>query len=469
MPKKKVEAKEELRTGVIYCGDNLEVMQRLPSDSIDLIYIDPPFFSNRHYEVIWGNGAELRAFGDRWKGGINVYIEWTRERLIEIHRLLKPTGSIYLHLDWHAVHYIKCEMDDIFGMGNFRTEIIWKRGSAHSDTKQGRKQHGRIHDNILFYTKGPEWTWNPQYMPYDQEYIDNFYRFTENGTGRKYRLGDLTGPGGASKGNPEYEVMGVTRHWRYTEAKMKELIKQGRVIQTSPGAVPAYKRYLDEMPGVILQDVWTDIKPVASRSKEIRGYPTQKPEALLERIISSSSDKGDVIADFFVGGGTALAVAERLGRRWIGCDVSPVACKDSRKLVKKLIKDRREVEIIGMPHDLDELKAMEPFEFQNHVIVDLLHGTCSRTKTADRGIDGHDFGHNPVEVKQSDGVGRPVVQKFHSAVLAGRRTKGIIVAFSFAKTAYEEVARIKLEEGIEIELRTVQELIADHYRRMGRK
>lgn len=469
MPKKKAEERAELRTGVIYCGDNLDVMERLPSESIDLIYIDPPFFSNRQHEIIWGNGAELRAFGDRWKGGISVYVEWMKERLIEMHRLLKSTGSLYVHLDHHAVHYLKCVLDDIFGMDKFRTEIIWKRGSAHSDTKQGRRQHGRIHDTILFYTRGDEWTWHPQYMPYNQKYVDGFYKYVEKETGRRYRLDNLTGPGGASKGNPEYEVMGVTRHWRYSKEKMKKLIKEGRVIQTRPGAVPAYKRYLDEMPGVPLQDIWLDIKPVGSRSKERRGYPTQKPEALLERIIKSSSNKGDVVADFFMGGGTTFIVAERLGRRWIGCDVSPIACKDSRREIKKVIKEDRDIEIIGMPHDIDELKAMEPFEFQNHIIVDLLHGTCSRTKSADYGIDGHDFGHNPVQVKQSEHIGRPVVQKFHSAVRREKRKKGIIVAFSFSKTAYEEAARIKLDEDIEIELRTVQELIADHYRRMGRE
>jgi DNA modification methylase len=426
MPKRKSEEKERLRTGVIYCGDNLEVMQRLPPNSIDLIYIDPPFFSNRHYEVIWGNGAELRAFADRWMGGIKHYVNWLRERLMEMHRLLKPTGSIYVHLDWRAVHYIKCEMDRIFGIKNFRNEIIWHYSGWNKILKDHFENRN---DSILFYGKGDEQIFFGCSIPWasEDEYVKvRKQKVRVDTDGRKYVLSDAGGG---------------KRIKRYLADAMRE--------------------------GRPLDNVW-DIDKINNSSKEFLGYPTQKPEALLERMIKASSSEGDVVADFFCGCGTTLAVAERLGRFWLGCDVSPTACKLVQRRVAKLIKGSRGIEIIGMPVTIDELKKMEPFEFQNHVIVDLLHGTCSRTKSADRGIDGHDFGHNPVEVKQSEGVGRPVVQKFHSAVLAERRTKGIIVAFSFSKTAHEEAARIKLEEGVEIELCTVQELIVDHYRRMGR-
>ncbi len=426
MPEKKAKSQEELRTGIIYCGDNLDVMSRLPAESIDLNYIDPPFFSNRQHEVIWGNGAELRAFGDRWKGGINVYVQWMKERLFEMHRLLKPTGSIYVHLDWHAVHYIKCEMDDTFGMSNFRNEIIWHYGQR---TAFHKRHFSKKHDDILFYSKSNKSRLNPVAVEWTK---DEFL---------------------------------AHRH----DVKID---KDGREFIWTDGGKPGvrYKRFVDEVLSKKkpIDTVW-DIPLLNSAAKERLGYPTQKPEALLERIINASSNKGEVVADFFMGGGTTLAVAERLERRWIGCDVSPIACRDTRRRVKKLIKEERDIEIIGMPHGLDELKAMDPFEFQNQVIVDMLHGTCSRKKSDDHGIDGHDFGRNPVEVKQSEHVGRPVVQKFHSAVRSEKRKKGIIVAFSFAKTAYEEVARIKLDEGIEIELLTIQELIADHYRRMGRK
>ncbi len=172
-----------LETGVLYCEDNVERMARLPAESVDLIYLDPPFFSNRNYEVIWGDEAEVRSFGDRWAGGINHYVRWMRDRAMEMHRVLKPTGSIYLHCDPKASHYLKVMVDSIFGFNNFKTEITWKRSSAHSDTKQGRRQHGHVHDSILFYTKGDQWTWNPVYTPYDEEYVRQFYRYVEPETG----------------------------------------------------------------------------------------------------------------------------------------------------------------------------------------------------------------------------------------------------------------------------------------------
>ena len=210
----------------------------------------------------------------------------------------------------------------MFGAGNFRNEIVWKRTSSHSDGAQGRKQYGRVCDGLLFYTRGAEWTWNLQYTPYDQAYVDRAYRHVEPNTGRRYRLDNLTGPGGAAKGNPSYDVMGVTRFWRYSEPRMQKLIEAGRVVQTKPGAVPAYKRYLDEMPGVPLQDVWADIGPIGAAAKERIGYPTQKPLALLDRIIKASSNPGDVVLDPFAGCATACVSAETLERQWIGIDLS---------------------------------------------------------------------------------------------------------------------------------------------------
>ncbi len=230
--------------------------------------------------------------------------------------ILKETGSIYIHCDDTANHYLKSVMDAVFGASNYKSEIPWKRTSAHSDRRQGRRQHGRVHDLLLYYTKGNSWTWNPVYTDYDPDYVSRFYRHVEPGTGRRYRLDNLTGPGGEAKGNPRYEVMGVTRYWRYSKERMQELIDEGRVVQTRPGAVPAYKRYLDEMPGVPLQDLWADINPVASRSPERTGYPTQKPLALLERIIQASSNEGDMVLDPFCGCATACVAAEKLGRQW---------------------------------------------------------------------------------------------------------------------------------------------------------
>ena len=355
-----------LGRNLLFYGDNLDVLRnRIPSASVDLIYLDPPFNSNRAYNVLFRHrsGAEaqaqIEAFDDTWiwsqeservfrelvEGGapttvadaleamrkllgdndLLAYLTMMSARMVELHRVLKPTGSLYLHCDPTASHYLKLLLDAVFGPEHFRSEIIWKRTTAHSDTAQGRRQHGRVHDVLFFFTKSDEWTWNPIYTSYDPAYVASKYRYVEPETGRLYRLGDLTGPGGAAKGNPAYEVMGVTRHWRYSKENMEALIKAGRVVQTKPGAVPQYKRYLDEMPGVPIQDIWTDIDPINSMAAERLGYPTQKPEALLERIIAASSNEGDVVLDPFCGCGTAIAVAQRLNRRWIGTDITYLA------------------------------------------------------------------------------------------------------------------------------------------------
>ncbi len=431
-----------LETGVLYRADNLVRLREFPDECVDLIYLDPPFFSNRRYEVIWGDEAEVRSFEDRWEGGIRHYVEWMRERMVEIHRVLNPTGSLYLHCDPSASHYLKVMLDPLFEGtgGGFRSEIIWKRSSAHSDTKQGRRQHGRIHDVILFYAKGDEWTWNPVYTPYDQDYVDSFYKHVEPETNRRYRLSDITGPGGAAKGNPKYEVMGVTRYWRYSKAKMKELIDEGRIVQTKPGAVPAYKRYLDEMPGVPLQDVWTDISPIPSRGAERLGYPTQKPETLLERIIESSSDKGQIVLDPFCGCGTTIAVAQRLQREWIGIDISPQAVGIMKRRVDKLGANAK---VQGLPATIEDLRELGPFEFQNWV-VQRVHGVVSARKSGDMGIDGWSFFERlPIQVKQSDRVGRNAVDNFETAIERSGNHMGYLVAFSFSKGAHEEAARSK--------------------------
>ena len=396
----------------LYYGDNLAVLREyVPDESVDLIYLDPPFNSNASYNVLFReksgeeSPAQIRAFTDTWQwtqetertyeldiiqnpttpiqvkemvaalrqfvgaNAMTAYLVMMAPRLVELHRVLKPTGSIYLHCDSTAAHYLRLLLDATFGKEKFRTQIVWKRTSAHSDTRQGRKQHGRITDFILFYTKSEDWTWNPIFSPYDQDYIDQFYRHVEEKTGRLYQLGDLTGPGEDRKGNPSYEVMGVTRYWRYSREEMDRLIAEGRVVQTSPGAVPRYKRYLDEMPGVPLQDVWTDIKPIGSRAKERLGYPTQKPQALLERIITSSSNPGDVVLDPFCGCGTAVAAAEKLGRNWMGIDVTHLAVALMKSRIKTAFNllPGRDYQVVGEPQDAGSARALweqDPFQFQ---------------------------------------------------------------------------------------------------------
>ena len=379
-------------TNTLYYGDNLDVLRRyVPDESVDLVYLDPPFNSNASYNVLFKersgeeSPAQIKAFTDTWEwtqesertfeqeivlnpetppnvkemvsafrqfigsNAMMAYLVMMTPRLVQLRRVLKPTGSIYLHCDPTASHYLKLLMDAVFGKENFRTEITWKRTSAHSDTRQGRQQHGRVHDLILFYSKSGSWTWNAIYTEYDQSYVDQFYRHVESGTGRRYRLGDLTGPGGAAKGNPSYEVLGVTRYWRYSKDRMAELLKEGRVVQTRPGAVPAYKRYLDEMPGVPLQDLWTDIRPIASQARERLGYPTQKPQALLERIIEASSNEGDVVLDPFCGvrhgggrRGEAEAQVDGHRRHAPGCRPDEVPSQDRlRHRARQRLRGRR--------------------------------------------------------------------------------------------------------------------------------
>lgn len=454
----------------LYLGDNLEILKKLDTESVDLIYLDPPFFSNRNYEVIWGDSGEVRSFVDRWSGGVDHYIAWLKERVAEMHRILKPTGSIFLHCDWHANAYIRVEiLDKIFGYGNFKGEIIWRRTSAHNDAKQGRKAVGNVTETIWYYTKSSDYTYNQLYTDYTESYMNEFYRY-EDPDGRRYRLGDLTGPGGASKGNPYYEVLGVSRHWRYSKEKMSELISQGRIIQTKPGAVPSYKRYLDEMPGVALQNDWNDIKPVQSQAKERIGYPTQKPLALLERILKMASNEGDVVLDPFVGGGTTVAAADRLQRRWIGIDQSVQAVKVTE------LRLQQQQDLFSKPfvvqlhkYDYDTLFCQNPYTFERW-IVEQYGGTPNSKQRGDLGLDGKAPDGAPVQVKQSEGIGRNVVDNFVSAAkrvdartyeqrVAEGKPVGYIIAFSFGKGAVQEVARLKNSENIIIRLVEVGEIV----------
>ena len=316
----------------IIWGDNLQVMSHLLKEyrgKVQLVYIDPPFDSKAEYKkkiqlkgkdiVNDQNAFEEKQYTDIWTN--DEYLQFIYERIILIKELMSDSGTIYVHCDYRRSHYIKCLIDEIFGSEKCLAEIIWKRTTAHSDTGQGRKSYGNITDTILQYCKSADYKFNFQYTPYSKEYIENLYKRVDE-SGRRYQLDNLTGPGGASKGNPYYEVMGVWRHWRYSQDKMKKLIEDGRVVQTKDGSVPRYKRYLDEMPGLPAQNLWDDISFLSSQSGERVGYPTQKPEVLLERIIKVSSDPGDIVFDCFMGSGTTQAVAMKLGRRFIGADIN---------------------------------------------------------------------------------------------------------------------------------------------------
>jgi len=495
MPKRRPSAL--LDTRVIYCGDCLDQLSKLPDQCIDLIYIDPPFNSNRNYEVFWGETKEKRAFEDR-HASTQAYIEFMRPRCVELARVLKKTGSFYYHCDWHASHYIKVMLDQILGENNFQNEIVWKRSSAHSDTKQGMARYGRVCDYLFFYTAGKRWTWNPEFLPYDESYVTSFYRHIEDGTGRRFRLSDLTAskPGGDTlyewetpDGRKVKPYRG--RYWAYSKAKMEEFERAGRLYYSQRTGMPAYKRYLDEMPGVPLQDLWTDIAPIVSTADERLGYPTQKPLALLERILTASSNPNDIILDAFCGCGTALVAAEKLDRQWIGIDISPTACRVMAKRLRDVCKLREDENlwragrgfvVRDLPWTEKTLRAIPPFEFENWAVI-ALGGIPNKAQVGDMGIDGRIFPVSatpkkpatakgetpafeefldnwyPIQVKQKDKVGRPDIDAFEAVMTREERTKGFFVAFDYTQDALREIDAFFRKSHRVIVPLTVQEIL----------
>lgn len=332
----------EWRNRLIW-GDKKYVLPSLLPEfagKVNLIYIDPPFDTGANFSFqveVEGEQftkepsiIEQKAYRDTWGKGLDSYLQWFYETAIVLRELLAEDGSIYVHLDWHVGHYAKTVLDEVFSYDNFINEIVWKRTSAHSDSKQGAKFYGRQHDVILFYKKAEKFTWNQQFAPYDQEYIATNYRMV-NEEGRRFQAVDLTAakPGG----DTSYEWKGFKlksgRYWAYSRANMEKFEQEGRLYYTSSG-LPRLKYFLDEMPGVPAQDMWLNMT-LSSQANERVDYPTQKPEPLLERIIKASSNENDLILDCFCGSGTTAAVAEKLGRRWITCDLGRFAIHTARK------------------------------------------------------------------------------------------------------------------------------------------
>jgi len=417
----------------LYFGDNLDILRgHIQDNSVDLIYLDPPFNSKADYNILFKESsgeqskAQITAFEDSWhwneeaertfheivetapanvvemmrafrqfvgQNDMMAYLTMMCIRLIELRRVLKETGSIYLHCDPTASHYLRILMDTIFKPTNFLNEIIWKRTSAHSSAKR----YGPIHDVILFYSKGDKFCWNQQYTPHDPDYVTKFYRHIDE-NGRPYRLSDLTAAGvrHGSSGQPwrGVDVTAKGLHWKFTIEHLEELDKQGRIYSPPKGKVPAYKRYLDEVKGISLQDIFDDIPPIGAQAAERLGYPTQKPEKLLERMILASSNENDIVLDPFCGCGTAVTVSERLKRQWIGIDVTHLAINLIKGRLKDMFKlePKKDYQVIGEPEDLAgarELASQNRYQFQwwsLSMINARPYG--DKKKGADSGIDG---------------------------------------------------------------------------------
>jgi DNA modification methylase len=422
----------------LYYGDNLDVLRRYVRDeSVDLVYLDPPFNSRQDYNVLFAEkdgtraASQIKAFEDTWEYSIEVqavyeeivekggrvadvmrafrtflsnsdmmaYLVMMAPRLVELKRVLKVTGSIYLHCDPTASHYLKLLMDAIFGPQYFQSEIIWKRTSAHSSAKR----YGPVHDTLLFYSRTETFTWNQVYQPYDQHYVDEFYTHYDE-DGRRWRRSDLTGAGvrHGETGLPwrGIEVTPKGRHWFVPPKELDKLDAAGKIHwPAKETGVPMLKRYADEQPGVPLQDIFTDIPPMHNLSTERLGYPTQKPEALLERILKASSNEDETILDPFCGCGTAIAVAQRLNRRWIGIDITHLAIN----LIKQRLRDTfgpevdKTYEVIGEPTSLTgaaQLAKDDPYQFQWWALSLVGARPNEQKKGSDRGIDGRLYFHD---------------------------------------------------------------------------
>lgn len=487
-----------IETNALYYGDNLDVLQKhIPDETIDLIYLDPPFNSKADYNVLFKEPsgkqsvAQIQAFTDFWhwdqtvenaylkiqedpnlvdmiqflrahlgKNDMMAYLVMMTIRLRELHRVLKSTGSIYLHCDPNASHYLKIVLDNIFGVRNFRNEIAWKRTHAHS----GAKRFGPVHDILFFYTKSDSYVWNTQYLPYSKKYKDNFFRYKDE-NGRTYRLTILTGSGvrHGSSGKPwrGYNPTSIGRHWaipsyirpllgnlksRDVQAALDKLDSIGR-IEWSKGGIPSFKQYENDMEGVHLQDVWTDVSPISSQAKERLGYPTQKPEALLSRIIKASSNEGDVILDPFCGCGTTIIAAQKLKRKWIGIDITHLAITLIKgRLRKNGVKAKIDYQTIGEPVDFagaNKLAKLDKYQFEMWALdlIDAIpKGKPSRGKRikkgADKGVDGWlTFRESDslnvqkivVQVKGGEHVGASIVRDLIGTVENTKSAMGILI------------------------------------------
>ena len=471
----------------LHYGDNLVrlrgegVDKAIPDEIADLIYLDPPFNSARNYNLLFKqhkgqeSPAQIMTFEDTWTyspllmqefkhdpqnaelfdlidalhrilgpSEMMAYLLMMAPRLLELHRKLKKTGSLYLHCDPVASHYLKIILDVVFGPENFASEIVWKRTSAHSSAKRW----GPVHDTILMYRKTGNYKWRPQYTPFSNEYINTFFDSVD-GEGRRYKRMDLTGDG--TRNGPSGEdwkginVRVKGRHWAYLPSELDRLHSEGRLHwPKKEGGMPRLKQYPEDLPGVAIQDVITDIRPIHNLASERRGYPTQKPLALLERIIAASTDEGDVVMDPFAGCGTALVAAERMGRKWIGIDVTYLAINEvlDRLHAEKVEGRELDYELLGTPKDEDAAIALfKSTEHQNHKpfeqwAVTLVGGRYSDKKGADRGKDGviqlwdtsGSYREGVIQVKGGNSLNLSNVRDFARVIERENAVFGIMIA-----------------------------------------
>lgn len=503
----------------LYYGDNLQVLRdSIATESVDLVYLDPPFNSQATYNVLFKaptgeqSKAQIEAFEDTWhwndtaelafdevmrsgngdvaemlralrsylkENDMMAYLTMMAVRLLELHRVLKPTGSLYLHCDPTASHYLKVLMDGIFGPEMFRNEIVWKRTTTHSDSKTW----SRVSDTVFFYTKARAFTWLTPREPHSEEYLADKYRY-DDGQG-KYRLDNMTSPN--PRPNMMYEWKGFPypdKGWRYSKETMAKLDEEGRIWypRRKDGSLdttkrPQLKRFLEEMPGGVMGNVWTDISPINSQAQERLGYPTQKPLALLERIITASSNEGDTVLDPFCGCGTAVHAAQKLKRQWIGIDITHLAIS----LIERRLRDAFPgiaFDVHGTPKDLEGARALatlDKYQFQWWA-VSLVNAIPygGKKKGADTGIDGTIY-FKPdgkttekaiVSVKGGDNVGVPMVRDLAHVVDREKAKIGVFITLAEpTKPMQTEAVKAGFFETLygkypKIQLLTIAELFA---------
>ncbi len=448
---------------VLYYGDNLDILRRyIKDETVDLVYLDPPFNSNQDYNVLFAekdgtrSAAQIRAFGDTWQwdqasarayqevveaGGkisqvmqafhsylgasdMLAYLAMMAPRLAELRRVLKPTGSIYLHCDPTASHYLKVLMDAVFGPVNFRNEIVWQRTSSHNDSRKWMA----VHDVILYYSRADRCTWNPTYTAHDPKYVEQFYRYQDK-RGR-YRLHEIIRT--ASMGprpNLAYEYKGYKPQWgwRMVRPKVEALDNDGRIEWSKTGR-PYLRRYLSEQEGTPIKTVITDISPVGAQAAERLGYPTQKPEALLERIIKASSSEGDVVLDPFCGCGTTVVAAQRLKRNWIGIDITHLAINLMKRRLHDTFGEQAVFTVIGEPtsvSDAEELAGEDKFQFEWWALGLVDARPAEGKKGSDKGIDGRIYFHDEPEGGKTKQIILQV-KSGHTGVAHVRDLRGVI-------------------------------------------